>query len=165
MISTDPASGQLPTGEPHLWGNTNRIADTWGNWLRSFPWTLYGHLTFKSPHSEGAAIGKVRKLHHRLNRWTLGVHYYKRRAGVRCFVAVERTEAGAVHLHFLAEEVDVARIPAALLYWRRTGGDTVIVPYDPELLGAFYVSKRYRNEEGANVHLLGRWDSDTRVPA
>lgn len=165
MASATSASGHTPTGEFPNGENMGRIVDTWGNWLRSFPWTLYGHLTFERPHSEEAALGKVRKLHHRLNRWTLGVHYYKRREGVRCFVAVERTEAGAVHLHFLADKVAVARIPAALLYWRQKSGDAAIVPYNPDLLGAFYVSKRYRNEDGANVHLFGKWTRATSVPA
>ena len=159
------ASRQPLTGVLARWENMHPIADTWGNWLRSFPWTMYAHLTFKTRHGEVAAMGMVRKLHHRMNRWTLGVHYYKRREGVRCFVAVEHTVEGAIHLHLLADEVDVRCMRKAADYWKRCGGNAEVKLYNPELPGTFYVSKLYRNDDAANVHLLGQWTKDTNVPA
>jgi hypothetical protein len=52
----------------------------------------------------------------------------------------------------------------AFRYWSRYGGDAVVQQYNPELAGTFYVSKLYRNDDAANVYLLGQWDEPASVP-
>ena len=144
-------------GESLYGENTSRIADTWGNWLRAYPWSLFGTLTFARQHGKAAAKAMFRRFHHRLNRWILGVHYHKRHKGLRCFVAVEGVNADDVHIHFLMDGVGPEMALRASVWWWKKAGNAKIVPYDPSLPGTLYCAKQLRDDDD-NVYPLGEWN-------
>lgn len=105
----------------------------WGEFLEPFPWQWWGTLTFREEYSSDAADRAFGRFAGWLQNDSPGVGY---------FVGHEIGKLGREHLHFLAGGLRpwVSR-RVAWKRWFDRHGRAQIIPYDPELGAAHYISK------------------------
>lgn len=115
------------------------LTEAWGTFLRERPWDLIAHLTFPDRvHPEQAA--------RRFSRWITQLDRNPIR-GVRSPIiwvrGTEYQQRGVVHYHALLAGTGSLPPFVAIRLWARVAGGTArILPYDPRLGGAYYITKR-----------------------
>jgi len=124
------------------------LAQHYGAWLEGYDWKIYGCGTFRRPECDARAQALGKRFFERLER--------RLHTPVTYAAVMERRYSGcglpsiAPHWHFLAaSETPVEQMwLGADLIWKRHFGDALILPYDPEGDGAFYVAKLAWHENG-----------------
>ena len=130
----------------------------WGRFLHRFPWQWYCHLTFRRRVSADRAIMTFRHWMHGRNRKEFGNRYVERgHQGIRHVRGLEWQGRGAPHFHVLMLDCDKRSIEAAVADWRKLAGDGLILPYDHNQGGAFYVAKVYGPYGRADLDFGGEW--------
>lgn len=134
------------------------------DYLRSFSWDLYAHLTFPESVTERYADVCIRKLIHQLNRWNYGSRYYKKKRDpsnqskteattnpsnrIAYAIATEEQERGAIHYHVLIRRLRKPTETIAIKTtnaWRKLSKgnehSAVVLAYNPALNGIEYMCK------------------------
>lgn len=103
------------------------------DWIKSYPWEWFGHLTFESCQNLQYAKNEVSRFFNRLSRRAWGRNYHKRQdEGVFAFVAFERQKRGDWHAHFLAAGTrNLIRLDAMTDWYRPVVGKPKTEPPAP----------------------------------
>lgn len=108
------------------------LTQSWGAWIRAFPWHHWVTLTFADPASREYAWSAFEAFIRRLERKGSGVWW--------CAVQEERWEGRHVHLHALLGGTDQLRTDEIAAAWK-AGKIKKVVVYDPPRGAAWYLAK------------------------
>lgn len=101
-----------------------RYKEEWVKLLGSYPWEIFGTLTFKEKVSEKKAHQVLIRFIRKINRKVFGPnHQRKSIPGVSCARVLERTKDNQLHWHILLDGLRGRIEPAGLLLlWNKSGG-------------------------------------------
>ena len=136
------------------WAVQNALRD----WLKTYPWEWFGHLTFQSCPSLAYAKRAVGRYFNELSRRAWGRNYSKRtNEGLYAFVAYERQKRGDWHAHFVAAGTCGMNQFDAMELWSGRHGWARIYVFDAERGGVAYATKYATKEIDGDYSLIGRW--------
>jgi len=117
---------------------THYIVERWGDFIKSYPWQWFCHLTFDGNPSEAAANAEFKRWMNRVNRIAFGQRYYRDLSkGCTWIRGTEQQGRGALHYHAVVGGHVLPPTLGAQL-WH---DNAKVVAYDAQRGGAFYIPK------------------------
>lgn len=150
-------------------GGRSELVQATGDWLSTWQWDIFGHLTFagRPPREDYANREFIRHFIRPVNEHLYGKRWQRKGEGVlvaRAWEYGKQTHRG--HYHFLASSGcsrELARMQRKQLWkaWSDEVGHASIGAYDPNKGARFYLGKEYLAKGGCIDYLgpLWKWEA------